>query len=139
MTLGDKQKLFVRLYCQWLTWALSQGYEFSFGEAKRSDEQAEINAIHEQGRLKLALLIETHFSYLAWALRNNGKAKGIRHTAHSNQLAFDMNAFKDGKYLTLTEDWQELGEHWESLHELCRWGGRFGDGNHISLEHNGVK
>jgi hypothetical protein len=27
-----------------------------------------------------------------------------------------------------------LGEFWEGLHPLCRWGGRFNDGNHYSIE-----
>jgi hypothetical protein len=139
MTLGEKQKLFVRLYSQWLVWALSKGYEFSFGEAKRSDEQSEINAIGQAGREIVARLVEKSFPRLAMTLRNNGKNNGIRFSAHGNQLAMDMNAFKKGVYLTKTEDWTELGEYWESLHPLCRWGGRFNDGNHISIEHDGIK
>jgi hypothetical protein len=51
-----------------------------------------------------------------------------------------LNLFKDGKYCVNTEDHRELGEFWESLHEGCRWGGRFRevDGNHYSFEHTGV-
>lgn len=56
---------------------------------------------------------------------------------HYSKLAADLNLFKDGKYLTDTSDHQESGEMWESRHELCSWGGRFNDGNHYSLEHNG--
>jgi len=139
MTLGEKQKLFVRLFSQWLTWALGEGYEFSWGEAKRSDEQAEINALGETGREMVARLVQGAFPTLAATLRNNGKANGIRRTAHRNQLAVDLNAFFNGIYLSQTEQWKELGEKWESLHPLCRWGGRFGDGNHLSIEHDGVK
>lgn len=139
MTLGEKQRLFVRLYGQWLSWALAQGYELSFGEASRSDEQAEINAIGSMGRETVAQLVQRAFPGLAKAIRNNGKANGIRATAHGNRLAMDMNLFINGVYQTTTEAWRPLGEYWESLHTLCRWGGRFGDGNHISLEHNGVK
>jgi hypothetical protein len=29
--------------------------------------------------------------------------------------------------------WLEIGEEWERMHQLCRWGGRFGDANHFSL------
>ena len=54
---------------------------------------------------------------------------------HYIRLAADFNLFKDGKYLTETVDHQELGEFWESIGGS--WGGRFGDGNHYSLEHNG--
>ena len=51
----------------------------------------------------------------------------------------DFNLFKDGKYLTATEDYTQLGEYWESLGGC--WGGRFSsaDGNHFSLEHEGCK
>ncbi len=58
---------------------------------------------------------------------------------HYIQLAIDLNLFKEGVYLTKTKDHKFLGEFWESLHPLCRWGGRFEDGNHYSLEHNGRK
>ena len=56
---------------------------------------------------------------------------------HLNRLAKDFNLFKDGKLLTKTEDHKELGEYWELIGGT--WGGRFNDGNHYSLEHNGVK
>jgi len=58
---------------------------------------------------------------------------------HYIQLAIDLNLFRDGVYLTKTDDHLFAGEHWESLHPLCRWGGRFGDGNHYSMEHKGRK
>ncbi len=57
------------------------------------------------------------------------------HSLHYIRLAVDLNAFKDGKYLTRTEDYEPLGEYWESLGGS--WGGRFGDGNHFSLMHEG--
>lgn len=61
----------------------------------------------------------------------------IPNSNHYIRLAIDLNLFKDGKYQTDTEAHRPLGEYWESLHPLCRWGGRFRDGNHYSLEHNG--
>lgn len=139
MTLGEKQRLFVRLYSQWLSWALENGYEFTEGESFRSDEQSEINAIGQDGREKVARLVQGEFPRLSLTLRNNGKNNGIRFSAHGNKLAKDMNLFINGVYQTSTEAWRPLGEKWESLHSLCRWGGRFGDGNHISIEHDGVK
>jgi len=54
-------------------------------------------------------------------------------------LAVDLELFKDGAYLTKTEDHKALGEYWKTLHELCRWGGDFDDGNHYSLTHGGMK
>lgn len=56
---------------------------------------------------------------------------------HYIKLAADLNLFRNGKYLTRSEDHKELGEYWESLGGS--WGGRFGDGNHYSLEWNGRK
>ena len=54
---------------------------------------------------------------------------------HYKRLAIDLNLFKDGIYLTKTEDHLPLGEYWESIGGS--WGGRFKDGNHYSLAHGG--
>jgi hypothetical protein len=67
------------------------------------------------------------------------KRLGKVNSVHTLSLAVDFNLFRNGEYLDKTEDHKVLGEYWESLHPLCRWGGRFGDGNHYSFEHNGVK
>jgi len=56
---------------------------------------------------------------------------------HYIGLAQDINLFKDGKYLMRTEDHLDLGLYWESIGGS--WGGRFNDGNHYSIEHNGKK
>ena len=60
-----------------------------------------------------------------------------KNSLHYIRLAIDLNLFKNGKYLSKTLDHKKLGEYWESLGGS--WGGRFGDGNHYSLEHNGRK
>lgn len=64
---------------------------------------------------------------------------GSSRSCHQLKLAIDLNLFRAGVYLTRTEDHRELGEWWERQHPLCRWGGRFQDGNHYSLEHEGRK
>lgn len=109
MTLLEKQKLFVRLITDLLVWADQQGYELTFGMAERSKEEAT--------RL------------------------GFPNSNHTRRLAIDLNLYRGGIYLDRTEDHRELGEWWEGRHELCRWGGRFSrpDGNHYSLEHEGIK
>ena len=56
---------------------------------------------------------------------------------HKQRLAIDFNLFKDGKWLTTTKAHEPLGEYWESIGGT--WGGRFGDGNHYSIEHEGMK
>lgn len=112
MTLRQKQSLFVRLVSALLIEANTRGYDLTFGEAWRSPEEA----------MRLAKL-----------------GKGIKNSLHRQRLAIDLNLFRDGKYLSSTAAHQPLGEFWEGLHPSCRWGGRFGDGNHYSLEHGGRK
>lgn len=100
-----------------------------------------------------ALLIAQHEVWLilemGYAIRNGHALRcqncpvGRKTSSHKNKLAKDINLFKEGKFLTTTEDHRFSGEKWESRHELCRWGGRFkdskgnSDGNHYSLLHNG--
>jgi len=52
---------------------------------------------------------------------------------HYKKLAADLNLFKDGVYIVTTDGHAESGAMWETRHDLCRWGGRFNDGNHYSL------
>lgn len=121
MTLGEKQRLFAKLVAELILWAYDNDFEVTFGEATRPDWVAEIYA--QQG-------------------------KGIRNTLHALRLAIDLNLFIDTSeggdedvYQPNSEAYLPLGEYWESLHPLCRWGGRFSrpDGNHFSMEHEGVK
>jgi hypothetical protein len=61
-----------------------------------------------------------------------------KNSCHFIRLAIDINLFtKDGAYLIDTMAHKPFGDFWESLHPLCRWGGRFNDGNHYSLEYEG--
>lgn len=69
--------------------------------------------------------------------------KGIRDSLHTKRLAIDLCLFNDvGRYLTETDDYVKAGEIWEGMStpeaKHC-WGGRFGDGNHFSIEFKGVK
>lgn len=115
MMLREKQSLFVRLTANLIIQASAMGYELTFGEAYRSKEEA--------ARLAKAGL-------------------GIKTSLHTSRLAIDLNLFKDGKYLTLTEAHRPLGEWWEAQSNKdyeCCWGGRFGDGNHYSLAYGGRK
>lgn len=61
------------------------------------------------------------------------KSYSSANSNHKLKCAIDLNLFKDGKFLQATADHKELGEWWEQQHELCRWGGRFNDGNHYEL------
>lgn len=113
MTLGDKQRLFTKLIAELIVWAYKNGYEFTKGDAFRDPRV--FGQIGEK------------------------RGYGSRNSNHKLKLAQDLNLFIDGVYQKSTEAHRPIGEKWESMHELCRWGGRFGekDGNHYSLEHNG--
>lgn len=113
MTLGQAQRAFVPAVAELVRWAYANGFELSFGEAFRTVQQA------------------------AW----NAKAgSGIANSLHVRRLAIDLNVFKDGTYLTLSEQYAPLGEYWKTLHPLARWGGDFKkpDGNHFSFTWEGV-
>ncbi|STQ72508.1 MULTISPECIES: M15 family metallopeptidase [Hafnia] len=113
MTLSEKQQLFVLLIAQLITWANDKGYRLTFGEAYRTPEQAKLNA---------------------------KSGAGIANSLHTQRLAVDFNLFINGEWQTKSEAFLPLGEYWESLGGS--WGGRFKsrpDGNHFSLEHNGVR
>lgn len=110
MTLREKQSIFVKLIADLINKGSNLGYEFTFGDAHRSIEEAT--------RL------------------------GKKNSLHTKRLAIDLNLFIDGKYKKDTQDYQRLGEIWESYSTseyTCYWGGRFSDGNHFSIGHLGVK
>ena len=115
MTLRQKQSEFAILIASLIKYAYNLGYEITFGETLRSEEEAK--------RLKRL-------------------GKGIYPSLHMYKLAIDLNLFKDGKYLSSTESHRVLGEWWEKLSNseyTCCWGGRFKDGNHYSISHYGLK
>ena len=114
MTLGDKQRLFAVMIAELILWVNEQGYQVTMGDAFRSP-----NVFGHMGQ---------------------SKGYGHRNSNHKLKLAVDLNLFKDGQYLSATEDHRFIGEYWESLNDMCRWGGRFSnpDGNHYSMVHNGT-
>lgn len=112
MKLSEKQQLFTKLVAQLILKAYDLGYRITLGEAYRPPETAKQYAV---------------------------EGRGISNSLHTVRLALDLNLFRNGSYLTKTEDYLELGEYWESLGGS--WGGRFSkpDGNHFSLAHDGVR
>lgn len=113
MTLGEKQRLLVQLIAKLIEFAYANGYQLTLGDAFRDP------------RVHGAMGIKLGYSH--------------PNSNHKQRLAIDFNLFKDGVFLQNTEDHRPLGEYWESLNPLCRWGGRFNDGNHYSIEHDGIK
>lgn len=110
-TLGQKQRRFTRMIGQLIEYAYQNGYELTFGDAYRDPR------VHGQ--------VGQRVGYSS------------ANSLHKERLAVDFNLFKDGRFLTRTEDHRQLGEYWESIGGT--WGGRFNDGNHYSLEHGGRK
>ena len=92
-----------------IDFAYTRGYEMTFGDAYRDP--------------RVFGPVGTKIGY------------GRSRSNHKERLAIDLNLFKDGKYLTTDKDHEPLGIYWESIGGA--WGGRFNDGNHYSLEHEG--
>lgn len=137
-TLGAKQRRFALAVGKWLLAVNARGYEVTFGESYRSDEQAEINALGTAGRARLVEYLMPHFPELARRIANN-TGSGIRNTLHESRLAVDFNLFHRGAWISdgASPHWRVVGELWEALCSGHRWGGRFGDANHLSIEHDG--
>lgn len=111
MSLREKQSALVIMAAKLIQFATSKGYELTFGDAYRDPR------VHGA--------IGDKRSYSAG------------NSLHKQRLAIDFNLFKNGFYCTKTEDYKPLGEYWESMGGA--WGGRFNDGNHFSIEHQGRK
>ena len=116
-TIGQKQRRFARMVPRLIDKAHELGFEVTLGDAFRDP------------RLHGALGVKMGY--------------GHPKSAHKSKLAIDLKLFKDldndGDLdcAELTEQHRPLGEWWES--QGGTWGGRFQDGNHYSLEHEGVK
>lgn len=103
MTLRQKQSRFAFLISKLIQYAYSHGYEITFACAYHVP------------------------------CKKCGEYEHSDVSLHKQRLAFDLNLFKDGHYLTTTAAHKQLGEYWESLDPACTWGGRFNDGNHYSF------
>lgn len=114
MTLSEKQWQFATMLAELILWCRDEHPEamLTFGEAHRPEWVARV--YHDQG-------------------------KGTMSSLHTKRLAADLNLFLNGVYQPDSESYRFLGEKWESMGGS--WGGRFSrpDGNHFSLEHEGVK
>lgn len=111
--LGDKQRVFTIMIAELIQYAYAEGYELTVGDFYREPK------LHG-----------------TFGVKNSYSAA---RSVHKVRLAADLNLFKDGKYLTSTEDHKFLGEYWEAMGGT--WGGRFSspDGNHYSLPYQGAK
>ena len=111
LQLGAKQRMFTRMIADLINFAYEQGYELTVGDAYRDPR--------------------------VFGPVGTKKQYSAANSLHKERLAIDLNLFKNGKFLTSTEDHKPLGEFWEAIGGT--WGGRFNDGNHYSVTHNGRK
>lgn len=112
-SLGQKQRRFAKSVARLLDKAHELGFEVTLGDAYRDPR--------------------------AFGPMGERKAYGHPSSAHKARLAIDLNLFRGGKFLESSADHEPLGEWWELQGTDYRWGGRFNDGNHYSIEHEGVK
>ena len=113
MHILEKQFEFSKMLAELILYINTCGYTVTMGDAYVPEDSY---IIHEDGSIKRVHKINS---------------------LHYLRLAQDINLFKDGKYLTKTKDHLPFVEYWEEMGGT--WGGRFNDGNHYSLEHNGYK
>ena len=94
MKLGELQRSFAKILPCLIRYAYKRGYEITLGEAWRPAVTAEYYA-------KIG--------------------KGTVNSLHRSRLAIDLNLFKNGKWLTKSEDYKFLGEYWEKLGKKETW------------------
>lgn len=99
MKLSEKQRIFTRNIACLIEYAYSVNIELTFGHAWRS--------LDDQKRLKA-----------------EGKSKTLK-SKHLDRLAVDFNFFINGNLTYEKDKLIILGNYWESLNELNRWGGNF--------------
>lgn len=113
MTQREARCAFSRQLARLCVWIETQGYEFAFDEVTERVTGKDPTSDHRPGSL------------------------------HHVGLAADLLLYKDGKYLMDTKEYEWLGVKWEMMgleaNLPLRWGGRFKDGNHFSLEWQGKK
>lgn len=130
MKLGERQELFMQLLPRLIDHAHEQGYRLRGGDLFRDPR------LHGHfGKPNVISFMQKIFSlfYMRKIQETEYKGYGSEVSNHKLKCAIDLNLFKDGDWLSSTEDHRELGKYWESLHPNCRWGGRFNDGNHYEL------
>jgi DNA-binding transcriptional ArsR family regulator len=96
MNLGQHQRIFVKHVLLLIQRAFDMRFEVTFGEVQRPLEMQQIYV-------------------------NTGRSKTMN-SMHLKKLAIDLNLFREGKICT-REQIKPLGDYWESLDPLNRWGG----------------
>lgn len=122
-TLGQKQRAFTRLLAMLILHVYDRGCELTLADGN-------VDPIRK-GRLLGASSSAPKLQFR--------DAVHMEGSLHYSRLAQDLNLFVGGEWITDGGHpvWTEIGVWWEAQHSLARWGGRWGDANHLSLEHEG--
>lgn len=97
MSLREKQSLFLFNIHKLIEWVYRNGFELTFGEAYRTQEQQQI-----------------YF--------NTGRSKTLN-SRHIQRLAIDFNIFRNGLLINSPVDIKPIGDYWVTLHTDNVWGG----------------
>lgn len=111
MKLSEVQWIFTKNIAKLIIFAESNGFMLTFGEAERTASQQwmYVNGYAiSGGRLVKAPKISTTY-----------------YSKHLKRLAVDFNIFYAGELTYDFDICKILGDYWESLHPLNRWGGDF--------------
>lgn len=117
LTLVQHQQIFSQNVAMLILKANSLGINLTFGEAYRTQDQQELyfygkSVRPEDYRLELISV---------------NKRSNTMFSNHLKRLAIDFNFFISGVYTFTDPLISELGNYWESLDPLNRWGGNFKD------------
>lgn len=108
MTPGEHQEAFSKNVSLLFHFLHVNGFDIRIGEAQRTKAQQEIYV-------------------------QEGKSM-TKNSMHLKKCAIDLHIFKNGKWIQDKKKLQEIGDFWESLDTLNRWGGnwkRFRDVPHF--------
>lgn len=99
MSLVQEQAAFLLDAGKLVVYATEQGFVVTGGELWRTPEQQQVYV-------------------------KTGRSKTMK-SNHLRRLAIDLNFFKDGKLVATKSELAGLGDYWESLNPVNRWGGNF--------------
>ena len=133
LTHGERRELFTRLYAELILEVHRRVYQCRNGETLRATVTAIIYGYSPEQCDRLEALLRPGYPEIAAAVRAVRRVAGSMRSVHPDGTAGDLLIFLNGDMLDRSKDYEQFGTWWESQHPLCRWGGRWGDGNHFSV------